>query len=87
MGATTMTSLEMVEFINASRGDGAATLRHDHFMVKVPQVLGEDAPKFMGTAFYVLQGVNRARPIYNFPKREAMPHGDVVQLRASGEGL
>lgn len=46
----TMTSLELVDFINAQRGEGESELRHDHFMAKVPQVLGETvAPNFRGT--------------------------------------
>jgi hypothetical protein len=52
----TMTSLELVEFINVSRVSGDSELRHDHFMTKVPQVLGQDnAPKFLGTQTYIRQ--------------------------------
>lgn len=69
----TMSSLEMVDFINSTREEGQSELRHDHFMVKVPSVLGEKAaPKFLGTAFYEVNGAKRERAIYNFPKREAM---------------
>ena len=67
----TMTSLEIVEFINNHRqANGNDTvLRHDHFMTKVPEVLGEiNAPKFLGTQNY---GNNNTRSVYNFPKREA----------------
>lgn len=67
----TMTSLEIVDFINNHRkANGNNTeLRHDHFMTKVPEVLGEmNAPKFSGTQSY---GNNNTRSIYNFPKREA----------------
>ena len=46
----------------------AIELRHDHFMAKVPKVLGIDAPKFLGTQTY---GNNNTREVYNFPKREA----------------
>ena len=67
-GQLTMSSLELVEYINAERGDGVAQLRHDSFMDKVQQVLGADAPKFIGTQTY---GNNNTRNIYNFPKREA----------------
>ena len=42
----TMTSLELVDFINSTRKKGESELRHDHFMAKVPKVLGEAAPKF-----------------------------------------
>lgn len=71
--AITMTSLELVEFINSQRAPGEAELRHDHFMVKVPKVLGVDlAPKFLGTSFYVNGAGNSVpRAIYRFPKREA----------------
>lgn len=71
----TMTSLEIVEFINTHRQEQGNTsvLRHDHFMAKVPQVIGESlAPKFLGTSFYTNgAGHQVARNIYNFPKREA----------------
>lgn len=65
----TMTSLELVDFINEQRAPGEPELRHDHFMAKVPKVLGESyAPKFLGTQGY---GNNNTRAIYNLPKREA----------------
>ncbi|WP_293932155.1 hypothetical protein [Iodobacter sp.] len=58
--AVTLSSLELVDFINASRKEGEAELRHDHFMAKVPKVLGEDlSPKFLGTAFYVASANSR----------------------------
>jgi hypothetical protein len=66
----TMTSLELVDFINSQRGE--AELRHDNFMAKVPKVLGKDAPKFLGTSFYKGNGTAMLeREIYTFPKREA----------------
>lgn len=65
----TMTSLELVAFINELRSPSVPELRHDHFMVKVPKVLGEShAPKFLGTQVY---GNNNTRHIYKLPKREA----------------
>lgn len=71
----TMTSLELVDFINELRKNesGYVILRHDHFMAKVPKVLGEQAaPKFSGTASYEAGGgAKRVRSIYNLPKREA----------------
>ncbi|WP_315534027.1 phage antirepressor KilAC domain-containing protein [Delftia acidovorans] len=69
----TMTSLELVDFINSQRKEGEAELRHDHFMAKVPKVLGvEAAPEFLGTAFYTNgTGAQVERKIYRFPKREA----------------
>lgn len=66
-----MTSLEMVDFINSQRGEGEPEpeLRHDHFMAKVPKVLGEeDAPKFRGI---YQDAYGREKPCYRFPKREA----------------
>ena len=66
----TMSSLEMVDFINATREEGAVELRHDNFMAKVPKVLGEDqSPKFLGD---YTDSKGRTYKCYNFPKREAM---------------
>lgn len=67
--AVTMTSLEIVEFINSQRKEGEAVIRHDHFMAKVPKVLGEtDAPNFRDI---YLDAYNREQRCYRFPKREA----------------
>lgn len=76
----TMSSLEMVDYINAGRkakaeAEGLAfpckkypKLRHDNFMKKVPKVLGELAPKFSGTNTYISgKGVEQVQEIYNFP--------------------
>ena len=76
-GALTMSSLELVEFINSERlmaeGDNAVTLRHDHFMAKVPDVLGADhALNFQSMVTVAIgSGATRQSPCYNFPKREA----------------
>ncbi|SFB74478.1 Phage antirepressor protein YoqD, KilAC domain [Polaromonas sp. OV174] len=68
----TMTSLELVDFINSQRGEGEAELRHDHFMAKVPKVLGDTAPKFSGTVQRPQPaGGVRDYPCYRLPKREA----------------
>jgi hypothetical protein len=65
----TMSSLELVEYINSQREEGEAELRHDNFMAKVPKVLGEeDALKFKGI---YQDAYGREKPCYNFPKREA----------------
>lgn len=64
-----MTSLELVDFINASRAPGEATLRHDDFMRKVPTVLGGGARKFADT--YIHPQNSQRYPCYVFPKREA----------------
>ena len=69
----TMTSLELVDYINSQRepGDGAV-LRHRDFMAKVPTVLGEKAAAmFIAPAFYNVNGAVRERNIYRLPKREA----------------
>lgn len=71
----TMSSLEMVDFINADRRANATDekphveLRHDSLMAKVSKVLGKvDAQKFSG----VYRGGNgQDRPCFYFPKREA----------------
>ena len=68
MSVATMTSLELVDFINNQRGEGEATLAHSDFLKKVLLVLGGDAGKF--SAIY-LDSMNREKPCYRFPKREA----------------
>jgi len=66
----TMTSLELVDYINSQRGEGESELRHDHFMAKVPKVLGEGGvPKFRDTYTNPQNGQQYA--IYRFLKREA----------------
>lgn len=67
-----MTSLELVDFINSTKEDGQPDLRHDHFMAKVPRVIGKAAPNFLGTDSYANGSGGRViRRIYTFPKREA----------------
>lgn len=67
--AITMSSLELVDYINGQREDGEPELRHDHFMAKVPKVLGEGvAPNFRG---YYTAGNGKKNPCYHLPKREA----------------
>lgn len=68
VNTVTMTSLELVQFINNQRDEGEAELRHDHFMAKVPKVLGEGAPKFRDT--YINNQNGQTYPCYRFPKRE-----------------
>lgn len=75
----TMTSLELVDYINAHRQSVATIekpyveLHHRSFMSKVPQVLGvKDAAKFIASSFYQGNGSAKLeRQIYRFPKREA----------------
>lgn len=66
--SVTMTSLELVQFINNQREVGAAELAHSDFLKKVAQVLGADAGKFSSV---YLGGNGQERPCYAFPKREA----------------
>jgi len=68
VAAVTMTSLELVDFINNQRKEGEAVLAHSDFLKKVPVVLGGDAGKF--SSIY-LDSINRQKPCYRFPKREA----------------
>lgn len=77
----TMSSMEMVDYINAEREAKAddqgmsfpckkyRKLRHDSFMAKVPKVLGEtQSPKFFGD---YIDGKGRTQSCYQLPKREA----------------
>ncbi len=81
MDAPTMSSLEMVDYINADRKAKAEAagvgfpckkyrkLSHDNFLKKVPKVLGEnDCRKFLRQ---YKDSTGRDLPCYNFPKREA----------------
>lgn len=67
---TTMTSLELVSYINTVRAqEGDFTeLTHDNFLKKVQRVLGDAAGNF--NASY-LNSQNKEQPMYRFPKREA----------------
>jgi hypothetical protein len=67
-GAVTMTSLELVEFINASRMPDQAELRHADFLAKFPLVLRGGERDF---SFTYRDVQNKERPCYHFPKREA----------------
>ncbi|HBC7427965.1 TPA: Rha family transcriptional regulator [Providencia rettgeri] len=77
----TMTSLEMVDYINADRKAKAEVeglnfpckqykkLSHKNFMAKAPRVLGESqSAKFL--ADYI-DSKGRSYPCFKFPKREA----------------
>jgi hypothetical protein len=67
----TMTSLELVDFINSQRKEGEAELRHDNFMAKVPTVLGDGVSLKFRTPHVNLQN-GQTYQIYRFPKREAL---------------
>ena len=70
----TMSSLEIVEFINNHRSKSIVdvifpTLRHSDFMAKVPKVLGDEfSEKFRST---YLANNGKENPCYRFQKREA----------------
>ena len=66
----TMTSLELVDYINSERGEGEAELTHANFLAKVPKVLGEGGLiQFQDTYIHPQNG--QTYPCYRFPKREA----------------
>ena len=80
----TMSSLEMVNYINADRKSKAEAqglkfpckqyrvLKHKSFMAKAPKVLGETSAKYFADDTYIAgNGAQASRQIYNFPKREA----------------
>ena len=81
----TMTSLELVEFINDDRSarakaagaafpsPGFAKLEHADFLKKVPEVLGHEHAGKFSCMFDVSigNGATRKSPGYRFPKREA----------------
>lgn len=84
ISAPTMSSHEMVDYINANRKTKAEAeglsfpckkyrkLSHKNFMPKVLKVLGETSAKFLADDIYVAgNGAQATRQIYNFPKREA----------------
>lgn len=78
--APMMTSLELVDFINADRKakayaagmsfpcEGYPKLMHKNFLAKVPEVLGATSADFSAD---LPDGYGRARRGYSFPKREA----------------
>lgn len=78
--AVTMTSMELVEFVNTHRAEqahaagkrfpsrGFAKLEHADFMKKVPEVLGANAGNFSGI---YRDTRNREQACFFFPKREA----------------
>jgi len=65
----TMTSLELVDFINSTRKDGEPELRHADFLAKVNQVLGTEMSEKFRSSYK--DSMNRKKPCYKLPKREA----------------
>ena len=73
--AITMTSLELVEYLNEERRNysyGYTEVVHSDLLKRVPKVLGEHAGNF-SCMFNVTvgNGATRKSPGYTFPKREA----------------
>jgi phage antirepressor YoqD-like protein len=69
VAAVTMTSLELVDFINQQRSIGNETmLQHSDLLKKVPLVLGAVAGNF---SCYYIASNGKKNPMYRFPKREA----------------
>lgn len=78
--AATMTSLELVDFINSHReqqvkaddqlfpSDAFPELLHKNFLAKVPEVLGERSADFLAD---LPDSYGRPRRGYRFPKRES----------------
>lgn len=87
-GELGMSSLELVDFINAQRKEGEAALRHADFLAKVPKVLGESLSENFRSAYKDSTG--RKLPCYNFPKREAclmIPNGIIATILTSAKHL
>jgi len=65
----TMTSIELVEFINSQRKNDEAILTHADFMKKVPKVLSEKDTGFNSDIY--LDSYGREQRCFKFQKREA----------------
>lgn len=66
--AVTMTSRELVDYINSSRDNVTRPISHADFLKKVHLVLGAVAGNF--SSYYIASNGKR-NPCYAFPKREA----------------
>lgn len=74
-GVPTMTSLEIVAYINYLRKQAGnnTVLAHNNFVAKLRnEVLKKDADKFSAPSFYEVYGNKRERTIYVLPERETM---------------
>ena len=85
-GPITMSSLDIVDLINAERDKGSALLRHDNFMTKIENHPGITPPKFLGDVIVPgPNGAKRKSKCYHLPKREAelmvMSESLIVQTR------
>ena len=63
-----MSSVEIVDVINAMRGPGKAELRHDTFLLKVDGHPGINRQNFLGV---YSDAKGETRRCYYLPKREA----------------
>lgn len=63
----TMSSLELVEYINELREEGKPELRHDNFVAKIEKHPGIQSPKFLGD---YKDSKGRTYKCYHLPKRE-----------------
>lgn len=70
-GIPTMSSLDMVDYINATRNEGDGVLSHDNFIKKVGKVLKEAARSFERPTPYTVNNATKLRNVYYFPEREA----------------
>ena len=69
----TMSSLEMVSYINSTRKASEAELTHSNFTAEVQKVIGEATPKFLEVDIFTNgSGGKVERKVYSFLKREAM---------------
>ena len=67
IGEVTMTSLELVQFINNQREAGDAELRHRDFTAKVPKVLGDQVGEKFRASFQDSYG--RTQPLSGYTVR------------------
>ncbi len=64
-----MSSLELVDFINSKRATDEAVLQHKDFLAKVPRVLGKTQSAKFSADYRDTRG--RLQKCFAFPKREA----------------
>jgi hypothetical protein len=64
-----MSSLELVDFINSKRSKGEPTLTHKNLIAKIPRVIGADQSAKFSADYLDARG--RVQRCFVFPKREA----------------
>lgn len=62
-GVLTMTSLEIVKYVNSTRKTGDAEVTHADFLKKVPKVLNGGEGKF--SSYYIASN-GKQNPCYNY---------------------